>query len=69
MHADNCGYQFNWENVEILNRGSSKNDRDFLESWNSDQLVKNKYNDIDSIYQLTQKDPKNHTTRGQVNRT
>ncbi|VDO60714.1 unnamed protein product [Schistosoma margrebowiei] len=35
IHVDNCGYSFDWKNVEILDRENSKNTREFLEAWHS----------------------------------
>ena len=32
LHIDNYGHEFDWDNVEILNRGNTKNAREFLEA-------------------------------------
>ena len=52
LHMDNYGHQFDWDNVEILNRGNTKNAREFLEAWYSDKFAINKHITIDQIYQL-----------------
>ncbi|KAH9580621.1 hypothetical protein MS3_00000708 [Schistosoma haematobium] len=61
IHVDNCGHSFDWKNVEILDRGNSKNTREFLEAWHSGQSAINKHIEINTIYQPIRN--KNQTNR------
>ncbi|VDP77075.1 unnamed protein product [Schistosoma mattheei] len=63
MHVDNCGHTSDWKNVEILDRGNSKNIRGFLEAWHSDQSAINKHIEIYRVYQPIKKIIDKHTNK------
>ena len=67
IHVDNCGHTFNWENVQILDRGNSKNTREFLEAWHSGQSAINKHIEINPIYQPIKKIMQKHRNKNQTN--
>lgn len=67
MNKDNCGRIFDWENVERLNRENFKNIREFLEYWQSGQLVINKHIEIDRVYQSIRKIIEKYRTKNQIN--
>ena len=33
VHVENYGHTFDWENVEILDKGNTKSTKEFLEAW------------------------------------
>ncbi|CAH8523810.1 unnamed protein product [Heterobilharzia americana] len=66
MHVDNYGHEFNFDNVEILDRGNTKNVREFLEAWHSGQSVINRCIDIDPIYQPIRKMINDRKVRGEA---
>nr|CAH8854158.1 unnamed protein product [Trichobilharzia regenti] len=43
MHTENYGHQFDWDNVEILDRRNTKSARQFLEAWYSNENAINKH--------------------------
>ncbi|KAH9591950.1 hypothetical protein MS3_00004042 [Schistosoma haematobium] len=67
IHVDNYGHSFDWENVEILDRGNSKNTREFLEAWHSGQSAINKHIEINPIYQPIRKIMHKYRNKNQTN--
>ncbi|CAH8665099.1 unnamed protein product [Heterobilharzia americana] len=66
MHVDNYGHEFNFDNVEILDRGNTKNIREFLEAWHSGQSAINRCIHIDPIYQPIRKMINDRKVRGEA---
>ncbi|VDP34151.1 unnamed protein product [Schistosoma margrebowiei] len=66
-HNPNSSHSFDWKNVEILDRGDSKNTRQFLEAWHSVQLELNKHIETNPIYQPIRKIMHKHNNKNQNN--
>ncbi|KAH9596563.1 hypothetical protein MS3_00000930 [Schistosoma haematobium] len=69
-------YQYTWtiaetyltgKNVEILDRGNSKNTREFLEAWHLGQSAINKHIEIDPICQQIRKIMHKYRNKNQTN--
>ncbi|CAI2738566.1 unnamed protein product, partial [Dicrocoelium dendriticum] len=64
IHVDEEGHSFDWSKAEVLARGETRKEREFLEAWFSTKHSINMRVDIDSIYEpLRQKERKNLLSR------
>ncbi|CAH8840608.1 unnamed protein product [Trichobilharzia szidati] len=69
LHADNHGHQFDWDNVQILDKGNCKNAREFLEAWYSNESAINRHIEIDKIYQSIRRNSHKNEVKLQVKET
>ncbi|CAH8514244.1 unnamed protein product, partial [Heterobilharzia americana] len=59
-------HKLNFDDVEILDRGNTRNIRELLGAWHSDQSPINRCIDIDPVYQPVRKMINDTKVRGQA---